>query len=67
MIDLFTEVADQNPGEQDGRRAEANAPDFDTAERHSHYADECQNTDRVRDGLRLVEIEEPAHTFTSRR
>ena len=59
-------MTDKNPGEEHACCAKDDAPDFDTAERHSHYAYESENTDRVCDGLRLVKFEKPGHALTSR-
>ena len=61
MIDRLAEMPDEDAREKHARRAEPDAAELQTAERHPHHAHEREHADGVRDGLRFVEFEEPAH------
>ena len=67
MIDRFAEVPDENAREEHARRAEADAAELHAPQRHAEHAHEGEHADGVRDGLRLVEFEEPAHASGFRR
>ena len=67
MIDRLAEVPDEDAREEHARRAEADAAEFQTPERHPEHAHESEHADGVRDGLRFVELEEPAHPSSCRR
>ena len=59
MIDRFAEMPDENAREEHARRAEPDAAELQTPERHPHHTHEGEHADGVRDGLRFVELEEP--------
>jgi hypothetical protein len=59
-------LADDNPCEKHAGGAQADAAEFQTAQRHSEYTDKGERADGVCNGLRLVELEKPAHALTSR-
>ena len=61
LIDRIAEMSDDNPGEKHAGGAQADAAEFQTAQRHSEHTDKGERADRVRDGLRLVQLEEPVH------
>ena len=67
MIDRFAEVPDEDAREKHARRAEADAAELQAAERHAHHAHEGEHADGMRDGLRFVKLEEPAHASRFRR
>ena len=60
-------MPDEDAREEHARRAEADAAELHAAERHAEHADEREHADGVRDGLRLVELEEPVHASGFRR
>jgi len=64
LIHRIAEMSDNNPGEKHAGGAQADAAEFQTAQRHSKYTDKGERADGVCDGLRLVEIEKPAHLIT---
>ena len=55
----IAEMSDDNPGEKHAGGAQADAAEFQTAQRHSEHTDKGERADRVRDRLRLVQLEEP--------
>ena len=61
LIHRIAEMSDDNPGEKHAGGAQADAAEFQTAQRHSEHTDKGERADRVRDGLRLVKLEEPVH------
>ncbi len=61
MIHRIAEMPDDNPGEKHARRAEADAAEFQTAQRHPEHTHKGERADRVRDRLRLVKLEKPVH------
>ena len=61
LIHRIAEMSDDNPGEKHAGGAQADAAEFQTAQRHSEYTDKGERADRVRDGLRLVQLEQPVH------
>ena len=63
MIHRLAEMPDENPRKQHARRAEPDAAKLQTPERHPHHAHEREHADGVRDRLRFVEFEEPAHVL----
>ena len=48
-------MSDDNPGEKHAGGAQADAAEFQTAQRHSEHTDKGERADRVRDRLRLVQ------------
>src|SRR5690349_25120523 len=54
-------MADDEPGEQDSGSAEPDPANLDAAEHYPKHADTGENADRVRDGLGVVKVKEPAH------
>jgi len=66
LIHRIAEMSDNNPGEKHTGGAQADAAEFQTAQRHSEYTDKGERADGVRNGLRLVKLEEPGHALTSR-
>ena len=63
IIDRLAEMPDENAGKEHAGRAEPNAAKLEAAERHAHHAYERQHAHGVRDRLRFVKFEEPAHSF----
>ena len=61
LVHRIAEMSDDNPGEKHASGAQANAAEFQTAQRHSEYTNKGERADRVRDRLRFVELEEPVH------
>ena len=61
VIDGFSEVPDKDAGKEHARRAEADAAKLHTPQRHAHHANDGNYAESVRDGLRLVQLEEPVH------
>ena len=61
MIDRLAEVPDEDARKQHARRAEADAAKLQAPERHAEHANDGNYADRVRDRLRLVQLEEPVH------
>ena len=61
MIDRLAEMPDENAREEHARRAEPDAAELQTPERHPHHAHEGEHADGMRDGLRFVKFEEPVH------
>ena len=66
LIHRIAEMSDNNPGEKHAGGAQADAAEFQTAQRHSQYTDKGERADGVRNGLRLVKLEKPGHALTSR-
>ena len=67
MIHRFAEVPDDDAREEHPRRAEADSAEPHAPQRHAEHAHEGEHADGVRDGLRLMELEEPAHASGFRR
>src|ERR1700751_2316303 len=67
MIYRFAEVYDEDAREEPPRRAEADSAKLHAPQRHAEHAHEGEHADGVRDGLRLMELEEPAHASGFRR
>jgi Phage integrase family len=67
MIHRFAEMPDEDAREEHPRRSEADSAELHAPQRHAKHAHEGEHADGVRDGLRLVELEEPAHASGFRR
>ena len=67
MIHRFAEVPDEDAREEHPRRAEADSAELHAPQRHAEHAHEGEHADGVRDGLCLMELEEPAHASGFRR
>jgi hypothetical protein len=62
MIHRVAEMPDENPSEEDARRAEPDAAELQTPERHPQHANAREHRDRMRDRLCFVEMFEPVHS-----
>jgi hypothetical protein len=60
-------MSDDNPGEKHAGGAQADAAEFQTAQRHSEYTDKGERADGVRNRLRLVKLEQPSSSCHRRR
>ena len=67
MVNRLAEVPDEDAREEHTRCAEADTAELQASQRHAHHAHQRQHADGVRDGLRMMEIEEPAHASGFRR
>src|SRR5205085_11037760 len=63
MIHRVPEMPDENSRKQHSSRPEPDATNLQASERHPHHAHKRQHPHRVRDRLRFVEFEEPAHAL----
>jgi hypothetical protein len=66
MIDRFAEVSGEDARKEHPRRTQTDAPELQASQRHPHHANEGEYADGMRDGLRLVKVEEPAHVSLGR-
>ena len=55
----------QYPSEKHAGRAKSDAAEFQTADRHPEYADKGDNTNRVRNRLRSMQIKKPLNRVRS--
>ncbi len=67
MIHRFAEMPDEDAGEEHPRCAEADSAELHAPQRHAEHAYEGEHPDGVRDGLRPMQLEEPAHASGFRR
>jgi len=61
LIHRVAEMSDDNPGKEHAGGAQADAAEFQTAQRHSEDTDKGERADGVRNGLGLMELEKPVH------
>jgi hypothetical protein len=61
MIDLFSEVSDENPCEKYASCPKANAAKLEAAKSHANNADKGKQSNRMCDRLRCIKVEKPAH------
>ena len=65
MINLFTEVPDENSCEKYASRAKPYAAELEATKRHPNNADESKQADRMCDRLSFMKVEKPAHPLAT--